>query len=386
MTIDILCKVVDNFGDIGVVYRLARALSELDAGLKLRIVVDDLGAFRALAPEIDPEKPVQTVRGWIVASGIEARELFLAERPRAVVECFACGRPDWYEDILFDPDDAGERLIVNLEYLTAEDYAAEFHRLPSATRSAKVKKAVFMPGFAPGTGGLIVDGRFRALRAAYLDEARRQELRRSLLEKADAGSMEHAFWVSVFSYERDFAPIIRDLAAFHRKKPVLALVAAGRSSAPFLTAWEEAGKPFPALALPFLPQEAWDEVILASDFSIVRGEESFARAALSGRPFLWQAYPLEDGHQIVKVRALLERMRRFFDPSDFASVETAFLAFNGTGSALGSPQPDYGLAEYLERLETDGTSMAEGFRAWSRKLLDLGNLADKLLTFIREIG
>ena len=45
MTIDILCKVVDNYGDIGLVYRLARALSELEAGPSLRLIVDDLHAF-----------------------------------------------------------------------------------------------------------------------------------------------------------------------------------------------------------------------------------------------------------------------------------------------------------------------------------------------------
>src|SRR5512145_3134569 len=42
VTIDILCKVVDNYGDIGVAWRLARALSELPDPPALRLVVDDL--------------------------------------------------------------------------------------------------------------------------------------------------------------------------------------------------------------------------------------------------------------------------------------------------------------------------------------------------------
>ncbi|MDE6349393.1 MAG: elongation factor P maturation arginine rhamnosyltransferase EarP, partial [Treponemataceae bacterium] len=40
--ITILCKVVDNFGDIGFVYRLARALTERDGQLRLRLIVSDL--------------------------------------------------------------------------------------------------------------------------------------------------------------------------------------------------------------------------------------------------------------------------------------------------------------------------------------------------------
>ena len=45
VTVDILCKVVDNYGDIGVVYRLAKALSALDPALKIRLSVDNLAAL-----------------------------------------------------------------------------------------------------------------------------------------------------------------------------------------------------------------------------------------------------------------------------------------------------------------------------------------------------
>jgi uncharacterized repeat protein (TIGR03837 family) len=380
MTIDILCKVVDNFGDIGVAYRLARALSELDESVRLRLIVDDLSAFRALEPDIDPGKTVQSVRGWTVVGGAGAREPFLAERPRVVIECFACGRPDWFEEILFDPDDSGERLIVDLEYLTAEDFAVEFHRLPSLTRSAKVRKAMFMPGFASGTGGLIIDRRFRALRDAYRDEKQRPALRRALLDRIGAqggNRTERAFWVSVFCYERDFSGIVRDLASFHRETPVFALVAAGRSAGPFMDAWNRAGKPFPAFSLPFLPQETWDEALPAADFSIVRGEESLSRAALSGRPFLWQAYPLEKGEHLVKVEALLARLRPRIASGDFALMRSSFISFNRGG--------EIALLEILRR-SVAPSPLADGFESWSRSLLDLGNLAEKLLTFIREIG
>lgn len=360
------------------------------SGLELRIVVDDLAAFHALLSEVDTERAVQTVNGWTVVrwDAQEAAALFRAERPRTVIECFACGRPDWYEDILFDEEDEADRLVIDLEYLTAEGWASDFHRLPSRTRSGRVKKAMFLPGFTPDTGGLILDRGFMALWEAYQDEGRRAELRSALLAKiaarggrtaaAPPASLE-AFWITVFSYDRDYAETVRDLAAEAERRPILALAAAGKSARPFLEAWENAGRPFPVIELPFLDQETWDEVLVASDFLIVRGEDSLSRAALSGRPFLWHAYPLEDGHQLVKVRALLDRLRPGFDPVDFPLLERQWLAFNGA-YVQGTGPSDF--AEILRRSEKN-RGIARGFHAWSEKLIKNGDLAISLLTFIR---
>ncbi|HNY21009.1 MAG TPA: elongation factor P maturation arginine rhamnosyltransferase EarP, partial [Treponemataceae bacterium] len=166
MTVDILCRVVDNLGDIGFVYRLARALSEQPDAPRLRLIVDDLAAFASLCPGVDPDAGFQRVGEWPVARwenpGAGAVSEFTARRPRVVLECYACGRPDWFEEILFDEADTEPRNIVNLEYLTAEPWARDFHRLPSLTRSPLVRKSVFMPGFESGTGGLLIDRGFEA--------------------------------------------------------------------------------------------------------------------------------------------------------------------------------------------------------------------------------
>ena len=81
--IDILCKVVDNFGDIGVAFRLAKALSDLDPDLELRLVVEGLESFRAVAPDIDPGREVQKLRGWTVLSWDAAPEAVEAEPSQA---------------------------------------------------------------------------------------------------------------------------------------------------------------------------------------------------------------------------------------------------------------------------------------------------------------
>ena len=116
LDIDILCKVVDNYGDIGFAYRLARSLSERPDAPRLRLVVDDFDAFALLDPAVDPSLAQQVVHGWELyrwrESGAgEATASFRARRPRIVLECFACGRPDWLEAILFEPgtEESGHR-------------------------------------------------------------------------------------------------------------------------------------------------------------------------------------------------------------------------------------------------------------------------------------
>lgn len=434
MTVDILCRVVDNLGDIGFVYRLARALSELPDAPSLRLIVDDLSVFAALCPEIRAASGLQTVNGWLVARwddpGNEAVSLFLNKRPRMVLECYACGRPDWFESILFDAADPLPRTIINLEYLTAESWAADFHKLASFTRSPLVRKAMFMPGFQAGTGGLLQDAAFCGLLDACASQENRLALRRALCR--ELGTLPAflssppdaaAFWVMVFSYEHDFSSLVGDLAVFHAERPLVALLAAGRSSAPFLDAWKGAGRPFPVVELPLLRQTTWDAFLAASDFAIVRGEETLSRAALLGRPFLWQCYPFnrasggcagsggtgnetaggetaEAGGQLPKVYAFLEIIRPFLDSASFTAFERLTLAFNGVPvEASGASEPAPGdLLPVLRALKTpeaekferfplrELAGLADGFALWSQEVRNLGNLASNLLTFMREIG
>lgn len=384
MTIDILCRVVDNYGDIGVAYRLAKALGETDPALTIRLVVDDLNSFRALAPSIDPNLAVQSLNGWTVVAWDHPWQGFRDEAPHLALECFACGRPEFFEACLFDPARAQVAHIVNVEHLTAEPWADEFHLMPSLTRSARVKKWIFMPGFTAATGGLILDRGFLGALARWKDEGERPALRRGLAQRAGLAlepGHERRFWVSCFSYERDYAPTVRDLAEFGEGRPILVLAAAGKSQACFLRAWEEAGKPFPAIALPFLPQELWDEALLACDASIVRGEESLARAALAGRPFLWQAYLQAEAHHLVKVRAFLDRLRPHFGPAAFPALEDAFLGLNDR--PLDGPScPGGGSIRAI--LEADD-HVRLGFSSFADSLLRHGDLAARLLTFLRDL-
>src|SRR5690606_16452658 len=59
---DVFCAVVDNFGDVGVTWRLARQLVE-EQGQRVRLWIDDLSAFARLCPEADAGLARQTLHG-----------------------------------------------------------------------------------------------------------------------------------------------------------------------------------------------------------------------------------------------------------------------------------------------------------------------------------
>jgi uncharacterized repeat protein (TIGR03837 family) len=243
---------------------------------------------------------------------------------------------------------------------------------------------MFLPGFTGLTGGLILDRPFIDAKARLSDPAAAPSARRIMAEGAGLSlepGYENRFWMLVFSYERDYGRIVDDMAALARDRPVLALVASGRSEGCFIAAWERAGRPFPVVRVPFLGQERWDELLLASDFAIVRGEDSLSRAALSGKPFLWHAYPQDEAYQLVKVLALLDRMRPQFSAADFRPIEAAFIAFNDR--LIDDPQTR-GDERILPLLEA-GDEVRAGFLRFAEALAVNGNLAAHLMTFLREV-
>ena len=367
LDIAILCKVVDNYGDVGFAYRLARALSSLDDSVRIRFVIDDLASFALLAPGIDSRAAVQQYENWTVFDWNAAdvcTASFSKAMPEIVLQCFQCPYPEWLEALLFDKKNTAVVHVVNIDYLTAENYAEEFHCLKSLTRSSRVRKVNFMPGFTPKTGGLILD-------------------RKPACVPAKKNSDE--FSVLIFGYVRDYVPVIRALSAFEKKRreadgrcTLRAYAASGQGQDAFMKAYSSAR--FAAERLPFLPQREWDERLCAMDALFIRGEDSLSRACLSGIPFVWQAYPQEDDYQRVKVEALLNRMQDFFPSGDFTLVENAWKLYNASDSA--SRDTEAALLAFLEA----SSRLKKYFSAFSSSLYANGDFARHLLDYLRRFA
>ena len=374
----ILCKVVDNFGDIGVVYRLARALSDLRPDLNLTLVVSNLESFHKMASQIDPQKKIQDFRyknsTWKIfdwrLDNAECRMLNAecAFNFSIILECFQCGRPDWLESLLFSEDFDRPVQILQIDYLTAEDYAEEFHLLKSGTRKTNIKKRFFMPGFTEKTGGLIIN-----------DVCKMQN------SKAGTTTCD-IFKIFFFAYEDDCAAVVKGISDFQSRmresKPdfsVLVYLAEGKSSAPFEKAWKDFNSPFEIEKIPFLQQEEFDSFILTMDFLFVRGEDSLARACLSGLPFVWQAYKQDENYQLVKVNALLNQMKNYFSKEEFQAIQDFWQSYNDY-------EKESQAAPLTELLLSSATGKNKGgFQNFAKKLHENGNLAAHLLEFIDSL-
>ncbi|MDO9321970.1 MAG: elongation factor P maturation arginine rhamnosyltransferase EarP, partial [Pseudomonas sp.] len=123
---DIFCSVVDNYGDIGVTWRLARQLVA-EQGCAVRLWVDDLAAFCRVCPEADAQAAAQLQQGVEVHRW--CADWPAAEAADVVIEAFACQLPAAY--IAAMAARMRPSLWLNLEYLSAEDWVGGCHGLPS---------------------------------------------------------------------------------------------------------------------------------------------------------------------------------------------------------------------------------------------------------------
>ena len=301
---DIFCSVVDNYGDIGVTWRLARQLVA-EQGHALRLWVDDLAAFVRLCPEASSDAECQH---W---HGVEVRqwaEPFPTVEPaEVVIEAFACQLPPSY--IAAMAASGTRRLWLNLEYLSAEDWVVGCHGLPSP-QPGGLQKFFFFPGFVEGTGGLLREADLLARRRVFQADAQAQQaFLQSLGVMREAG----ARLISLFAYENaGLAGWLDTLAA--DPQPTQLLVPQGRILAD-LRAWLGVAQLEPGdrhrcgnlliHVLPFVAQDDYDRLLWCCDLNAVRGEDSFIRAQWAGRPLLWHIYPQEEGAHWDKLEAFL---------------------------------------------------------------------------------
>ena len=408
MYITVLCKVVDNFGDIGVAWRFCRRLAKIQSKFKINLIVDDLEAFskienrlprRLAAPRNDDATVIASgttviatqsvVKGKqsIVIDGIEifpwhedsfCHDTFIrndGERLSIILELFQCGRPDWMETILFEEKLERTVHILMVDYLTAEKYAEDFHCLQSLTRSAKVQKVNFMPGFTERTGGLVIDDQWQEL-SPY---------------NANGN-------VLVFTYENDWTQLAQAVCDYCKALPgCRALIAQGRGKESMLKAFDAVGGRENCIELEYLNQTEWDQMMKECSALVIRGEESMSRACLSGIPFIWHAYPQSDEYQLVKVRALLERMKPHFAAEDFDVVEKAWIAINSPDEWIASPSARNDDADTsLRGAERRGNPYSDffsavprlvpGFRDFAASLRKNGDLAANLMTYIEKLA
>ncbi|MBB4841619.1 putative repeat protein (TIGR03837 family) [Paucibacter oligotrophus] len=292
---DLFCRVIDNFGDIGVSWRLARDLAA--RGEQVRLWLDDASALAWMAPQGIP--PGIEIKAWEQACRASLGPLGPQSPSDVVVETFGCELPEAFLHHMAEQAAQGHApQWINLEYLSAEPYVERSHGLNSPQFSGPARglnKTFFYPGFTPRTGGLLREPGLLQAQTAFEPQA--WLAAQGVANQAASGERI----VSLFAYPN--APLPQLLAAL-ADRPTLLLVCAGQVQADIQRL------SLPATlrlhALPYLGQDDFDRLLWACDLNFVRGEDSFVRAQWAGKPFVWQIYSQDDGAHAPKLEAFMD--------------------------------------------------------------------------------
>jgi uncharacterized repeat protein (TIGR03837 family) len=328
---DIFCKVIDNFGDIGVCWRLSQDLAE--RGERVRLWIDDPSALQWMAPRGAPGVEVHL---W--QSPISTESLAMGD---VLIESFGCEIDPEFIALYADAQRArGKKGIwINLEYLTAEAYAERSHGLRSPVMQGPgvgLNKYFFYPGFTSATGGL--------LRESNLSSRQANFNRGNWLHQQSIPVTSERL-ISLFCYEPlALSALMTQLAEGSISTRLL--VTPGRASAAVRKCIQQKKLDNPlwnkdeVLTFSYLgalTQQDFDHLLWCCDLNFVRGEDSLVRAIWAKKPFIWHIYPQEDGAHDLKLTAFLQHINAI------PSLRTFHEVWNG---ASGAELPEVDLCEW----------------------------------------
>jgi uncharacterized repeat protein (TIGR03837 family) len=377
-TLAIFCKVVDNFGDIGICWRLARQLQREHA-IAVTLWVDDLASFRRIWPAVATDAAMQVVDGVRIMHWPDQDGTFQPDDVAdIVIEFFGVDIPPGYIAAMAQCEP--RPVWINYEGLTAEEWVEGCHTLPSMHPRLKLTKHFFFPGFTPKTGGLLRErGLLDARDRFQADPAARAAFLAGVGVTADemAGRV-----VSLFCYPH--APIAELFAAWRDGvTSVTCLVPQGvarEQVSAFLGA-----DPAPGAAathgsltvrvIPFLSQDDYDRLLWSCDVNFVRGEDSWVRAQWAGRPFIWHIYPQDENLHHVKLRAFLQKYAENLD-----SLIEFSLRWNGVDENAPADWPALWMS-----LQAQSPTIAARNIEWQTRMLANGDLVSNLLDFARSL-
>ena len=380
-TLDLFCRVIDNFGDIGVCWRLARQLAR-EYPLSIRVWLDDFVTGSRLIPGLPALSgaALSELPPGGIAIGLgeycyphaslhilpwSAAEQTGVEAAQIVIEAFACELPGAYLAAMQQASPAP--LWLNLEYLSAEPWVESCHGLSSP--QPPLQKTFFFPGFTAQTGGLLREQDLLIRRDAY---------RQSQPPRA----ADDPWQISLFCYENPALPAMLDglLSYAQQQQHRVTLLVPEGKILPQLCTW--LGLPPASLStparysrglleihiLPMTDQEGYDQLLWSCDLNFVRGEDSLVRAIWAGVPLVWHIYPQEDQAHHDKLEAFLNQY-----PAPLHAPQRHW-----NGLADSSPQ---GWADTFTALFQHGSAAQRQCADYSQVLATQGNLALNLMKF-----
>ena len=357
----IFCRVIDNYGDAGVCLRLATELAH--RGQSVELWIDQAEILEWMSPELPAN--LKVIRWEGVGHQTPS---FQSPGPRdVIIEAFGCEIPQNFQTDIAKQSINGIQKTqwINLEYLSAEDFAIRNHGLVSPILSGAgegAHKWFYYPGFSPLTGGLIVE------------ERTRQKINRPAPQKSNSGP----FNVGLFCYaDAPMDSLIGELIKPQNARSSVIHIPSGGNQKIMnhlvekrLAEIKTGCKQMELRNLDSLTQINFDEMLWNNDLNFVRGEDSLIRAIWVGKPWIWQIYKQSDNVHFAKLNALLEQLEC---PSFVKEIH-------------------WGWNQYLEHSFTlPALDDQEKWAKWSTwcikirsKLLEQADLVTQLISFVDE--
>lgn len=302
----VFVRVIDNWGDVGVGWRLCMQLA-CSFPWRVRLWIDDVAALGklVLAAELAAVQDTVMVEKWSDDDSVSLRLAQLAD-PVMVIETFGCDLPS---PVLRRMQQCLP-LWLNWEYLTAEDWAVDLQAMPSLQGNGLAKYFWFM-GIDQRSGGLLREANYLSRRNEFLQQPCLQQA----FKQQYGLPLEHVgqLWL-IFAYTSE--RWAEWLSMWRGADEPITLWLAGHEVADSLRAagviaadaLQQVGDTFELeqvtmVRIPFVPQSAFDNLLWLADGAIVRGEDSFVRALWAGLPFLWHIYQQEEAVHLQKLDA-----------------------------------------------------------------------------------
>ncbi|WP_338996048.1 elongation factor P maturation arginine rhamnosyltransferase EarP [Fusobacterium animalis] len=343
-SIDIFCQVIDNYGDVGVAYRLAREFKRVYPNKKLRFVINQIEELNLIRKSEDIE--------IILYKDISKIE----NSADLIIESFGCEIPKEYMDKALK----NSKLIINLEYFSAEKWVDDFH-LQESFLGGNLKKNFFIPGLSEKSGGILLDNEF-------LERKKKVEANKEYYLEKFGIKEKYDLIGSVFSYEKNFDSLIEELKKLDKK--VILLILSEKTQKNFIKYFDNGNNydKIKFVKLPFFTYDKYEELLALCDFNLVRGEDSFVRALLLGKPFLWHIYPQDENTHIKKLESFLEKYC-----SNNKELKQTFINYN-----INKDDFSYFFKNFKE--------IEKYNKNYANYLIKNCNLMEKLINFIENIG
>lgn len=308
-----------------------------------------------------------------------------------VISAFSCR----LDPIIIKALQQKHTIVINLEYLSAEQWVEDCHGLQSFADN--LNTYFFFPGFTKKTGGLNVDLKFKQQCKEHIEYliAKQKQPTNSLKRK-----------INLFSYEnlavKDYINSL-DKDQVHTQITLFSQLSVDNINKLYKINLSQEHHSYDLNSKvslkvsPMLSQEEFDLCLLDTDVNFVRGEDSIIRAMHTGNPFFWQIYIQDKNVHITKLQSFLDTMKRSLEYiyqqqsknvnlgyiklpdtylQDFAYLTECMLSYN-EGSNIKVPQ-SFNFSDYIQRTQVL-------FIAYAQYLNQQTTLSERLLEFLEKI-